>query len=73
LRVGKNNANKEGKINFMSTVEETVKALDFDAMEDDEGAKSKEHVDDRISESDLKTSSKETTNKKVSQFNVHII
>ena len=55
-----------------------MKALDFDAimtmrMGDDEGAQSKEHVDDRISESELKTSSKNTTNKNVSQHNVHII
>ena len=71
--MGKKNANKEAKRKVLSTVEETVKALDFDAMEDDEGAKSKEHVDDRISEAELKTSSKKTTNKKVSQFNVHII
>jgi hypothetical protein len=73
LSVGKKNANKEGKINLLSTVEETVKTLDFDAMEDDEGAKSKEDVDDRISESELKTGSKKMTNKKVSQFNVNII
>ena len=52
---------------------ETVKTLDFDAMEDDEGAKSKEDVDDRISESELKTGSKKMTNKKVSQLNVNII
>jgi hypothetical protein len=57
----------------LSTVEETVKTLDFDAMEDDEGAKSKENVDDRISESELKTGSKKVTNKKVSQFNINII
>jgi hypothetical protein len=35
-------------------------------MEGDEGA----HLDDRISESEMKTSSKKTTNKKVSQLNV---
>jgi hypothetical protein len=58
---------------LLSTVEETVKTLDFDTMEDDEGAKSKENVDDRISEFELKTGSKKTTNKKVIQFNVHII
>jgi hypothetical protein len=73
LSVGKKNANKEGKRNLLSTVEETVKALDFDAMEDDEGARNKEHVEDRISESELKMSSKETANKKVNQFNVHKI
>ena len=50
-----------------------MKALDFDAMEDDEGARSKEHVEDRILESELKMSSKETANKKVNQFNVHKI
>jgi hypothetical protein len=61
------------EINLLSTVEKTVKVLDFDAIEDDEGAKNKEHVDDRISESELKTSSKKTTNKKISQFNIHII
>ena len=43
-------------------IEKTMKALDFDAittmtMGDDEGAKNKEHVDDRILESDMKTSS----------------
>jgi hypothetical protein len=54
-------------------VEETVKTLDFDAMEDDEGAKSKKDVDHRISESELKTGSKKMTNKKVSQLNVNII
>jgi hypothetical protein len=73
LSVRKKNANKEGKINLLSTVEETMKTLDFDAMEDDEGAKNKEDVDDRISESELKTCSKKMTNKKVSQFNVNII
>jgi hypothetical protein len=55
-----------------------MNALDFDAittmtMEDDEGAKNKEHADNRISESDMKTISKYTTNKNVSQLNVHII
>ena len=48
LIVGKKNANKEAKRKVLNTVEETVKALKFDAMEDDEGAKSKEHVDDCI-------------------------
>ena len=42
-------------------------------MEDDEGAKNKEHAVDRISESEMKTSSKKTTNKKVNKFNVYII
>jgi hypothetical protein len=64
--VGKRNANKEGKRNMLNTIVETVKALDFDMMEGDEGA----HADDRISESEMKTSSKKTTNKKVSQLNV---
>ena len=55
-----------------------MKALDFDtittmSMGDDEGAKNKEHADDCISESDMKTSSKNTTNKNVSQVNVLII
>jgi hypothetical protein len=50
-----------------------VKALDFDALGDDEGAKNKEYIDDRILDLELKTTSKKTTNKKVSQFNVHII
>ena len=45
-----------------------MKALNFDAittmtMGDDEGTKNKEHVDDCISESDMKTSSKNTINK----------
>ena len=71
--MGKKNANKVGKRNLLNTVEETVKTLDFDAMEDDEGTKSKEDLDDRISESELKTGSKKTTNKKVSQFNILII
>jgi hypothetical protein len=40
---------------MLNTIEQTVKALDFDAittmtMEDDEGAKNKEHINDRISE-----------------------
>jgi hypothetical protein len=73
LSVRNRNINKVGKRNMLNTIEETVKALDFDTMEDDEGAKNKEHADDRISESEMKTSSEKTTNKKVSQFNVHII
>jgi hypothetical protein len=51
LSVRNRNANKVGKKNMLNTIEEIVKALDFDAMEDDEGAKNKEHADDRISES----------------------
>ena len=55
-----------------------MKTLNFDAittmtMGDDESAKIKEHVDDRISQLDMKTGSKNTTNKNVSQHNVHII
>jgi hypothetical protein len=55
-----------------------MNASDFDAimtmtMGVDEGAKNKKHVDNRISESDMKTNSKYTTNKNVSQLNVHII
>jgi hypothetical protein len=73
LSVKKKNANKIGKKNMLNTIEETVKALDFDTIEDDEGAKNKKHADDRISESEMKTSSKKTTNRKVSQLNVHII
>jgi hypothetical protein len=64
--VGKRNANKENKRNMLNTIVETVKALDFDIMEGDKGA----HADDRILESEMKTSSKKTTNKKVSQLNV---
>jgi hypothetical protein len=55
-----------------------MNALDFDAittmpMGDDEDAKNKEHADDCISESDMKTNSKYTINKNISQLNVHII
>jgi hypothetical protein len=55
-----------------------MNTLDFDAittmaMGDDEYAKNKEHADNRISESDMKTNSKYTTNKNVTQLNVHII
>ena len=64
--VGKRNANKEGKRNMLNMIVEIIKALDFDMMEGDEGA----HANDRISESEMKTSSKKTTNKKVSQLNV---
>jgi hypothetical protein len=63
---------------MLNTIEKTMNALNFDAittmtMGDDKGAKNKEHADDRISKSDMKTSSKYTTNKNVSQLNVHII
>ena len=59
-------------------IEETMKTLDFDAITtmtvgDDAGAKDKKHTDDRILESDMKTSSKNTINKNVSKLNVHII
>ena len=59
-------------------IEETMKTLDFDAITtmmvgDDTGAKDKKHADDRILESDMKTSSKNTINKNVSKLNVHII
>jgi hypothetical protein len=69
---------KEEKINLLNTIEKTMNALDFDAittmtMGYDEGAKNKEYADYRISESDMKTNSKYTTNKNVSQLNVHII
>jgi hypothetical protein len=55
-----------------------MNTLDFDAittmtMGDDECAQNKEHADNRISESDMKTNSKYTTNKNISQFNVYII
>jgi hypothetical protein len=39
LSVRNRNANKVGKRNMLNTIEETVKALDFGTMEDDEGAK----------------------------------
>ncbi len=71
LSVRKKNANKEGKMNLLNTIEETAKALNFDTMEGDEAAKDKEHGDD-VSESKMKKRSKKTTNKKVSQLNVHI-
>ena len=78
MNVGKKNTSREGKNILLNTIEEIVKTLDFDtiltmAMEDDEGAKSKEHADDYISESDMKTSSKNMTNKKISQLHFHII
>jgi hypothetical protein len=47
---------------MLNTIEEIVKTLDFNKMEDDKGAKSKEHADDRISESEMKTRLKNTTN-----------
>ena len=55
-----------------------MNALNFDVittitMGDDEGAKNKEHADDRILELDMQTSSKNTTNQNISQLNVHII
>ena len=74
---GKKNVHKEGKNINLSTIEEIVKTLDFDtistmATEDEEGVKNKEHADDCISESEMKTSSKNRTNKKVSQLHFHI-
>jgi hypothetical protein len=59
-------------------IKKTMNTLDFDAittmmMEDDECAKNKKHTNNRISESGMKTNSKYTTNKNVSQLNVHII
>ena len=68
LSVGKKNANKESKINMLNTIVETVKTLDFDMVEGDEGA----HADDRISESDMRTTSRKTTNKKVSDLPLNI-
>jgi hypothetical protein len=55
-----------------------MNTLDFDVittmtMGDDECTKNKEHPDNRISELDMKTNSKYTTNKNVNQLNVHII
>jgi hypothetical protein len=55
-----------------------MNTLDFDAittmtMGDDECGKNKEHADNHILESNMKTNSKYTTNKNVSQLNVHII
>ena len=54
-----------------------MKTLGFDtittmAMDDDEDAKSKKHADNRISESEMKTSSQKKT-RKVNQLNVYII
>jgi hypothetical protein len=58
---------------MLNTIEEIVKTMVFNTMEDDKGAKSKEHADDRISESEMKTRLKNTTNKIISKLNVHII
>ena len=41
-------------------------------MDDDEDAKSKKHADNRISESEMKTSLQKKT-RKVNQLNVYII
>ena len=65
------------KFFLLNMIEKTMKTLDFDAittmmMGDDRCAKNKEHADDHILESDMKTSSKITTNKNVSKLNVHI-
>ena len=63
LSVGKKNASRERKNIILSTIQGIVKPLDFNTistmvMEDDEGAKSKEHANDYISESEMKTSAK---------------
>ena len=78
LSVRKKNVNKEGKKNLLSMIEETVKTMKFDtittmAMEANKGGKNKEHANDCISESEMKMSSKNTRNKKVSHLNFHII
>ena len=41
LSVRKKNANKEEKMNLLNTIGEITKALDFDTMKNDEGAKNK--------------------------------
>ena len=78
LSVGKKNVSKEGIFSLLNTIEEIVKTMYFDiittmAMEGDEGAKSKEYVDDCISKSEMKTSSEYTRNKNLSHLNLHII
>jgi hypothetical protein len=73
LSVRKKNVSNVEKRNMLNMIEETMKALDFDTIENDECAKNKEHADDCISESEMKTSSEKTTNEKVSQFNIHIV
>ena len=69
---------KEGKINLLNTIEKTINALDFDAitimtMGDNEGAKNKKHVDNRILESDMKTNSKYTKKCKLAQRSYNLI
>ena len=54
---------------MLNTIEQIVKTLNFNtittmAMNDDEGAKNKEHIDDHISKSKMKKNLKKTTNKK---------
>jgi hypothetical protein len=54
LSVGKN-AKKERKRNMLNTIEQTMKSLNSNTittmtMDDNEGAKNKEHIDDHISQ-----------------------
>ena len=62
FRVNVENKNARRKNNIiLSTIEEIVKTLDFDtistmATKDEEDANSKEHSDDCLSESEMKTS-----------------
>ena len=77
LSMGKKNASKRGKKKILHTIEETVKALNFDAMtttvtEGDEGANNKDYADDCISESEMKISSENTTHKEVRHLNPHM-
>ena len=76
LSMRKKNANKGEKKRILNTIEETIKKLDFDtismATEVDEGANNAEHADDCISESEMKTSSENTTNKEVRLPNMHM-
>jgi hypothetical protein len=63
---------------MLNTIEQTVKTLNFNTittivMDDDEGSKNKKHIDDHISQSEIKKILKITTNKNVSQLNVHVI
>jgi hypothetical protein len=74
----KQNTNKGGENIILNIIEQTVKALDFNtittmAMEDDEGAKRNERINDHISKYQIKKSSENTTKRKVSQLNVYII
>ena len=72
------NANNEGKKYMLNMIEEIVKTLNFDTistmmMKGNEGAKSKEHANDCISKSEMKTNSDYTINKMISYLNLHII